>query len=62
MNIGETVRFSNPLTPDEAAERFTVLEIRGDRVLVEFICSMHLLPTFVYLLSDLEPVTRNTGA
>lgn len=53
MNVGATVKFTNPATPGEALERFVVLENRGPRVLVEFICTMRIRPTFVYLVSDL---------
>jgi hypothetical protein len=54
MTKGMLVRFKNP-TKAEAGERFTVLEVRGDRVLVEDAAStMRIAPTFVYLISDLE--------
>lgn len=50
---GQMVKFAMPLTPDEASERFTVLEDRGERLLVEFICDMPIAPTFVYLSADM---------
>ena len=53
MQVGNLVRFANPLTTAEQSERFVVLEMRGDRVLVEFVCPMTIRPTFVYLLSDI---------
>lgn len=56
MQVGNLVRFANPLTTAEQSERFVVLEMRGDRVLVEFVCTMTIRPTFVYLLSDLTTV------
>lgn len=59
MNKGQTVKFKNPLTENEAKERFTVLELRGPRVLVQVQnsgFSAGLVPTAVYLVSDLKKV------
>ncbi len=53
LAVGQSVKFINPLTDDERGERFTVLELRGERVLVEFICDMTIRPTSVYLAEDL---------
>lgn len=53
MRIGDVVRFSEPQTKDEEEERFVVLELRGDRALVEFICDMSIRPNFVYRTADL---------
>jgi len=50
------VRFISPLNEDERGENFTVLELRGERALVEFVCEMNIRPTFVYLAADLMPV------
>ena len=54
--VGQLVRFIAPLNEDEREEQFTVLELRGERVLVEFVCGMSIRPTFVYLAADLVPV------
>lgn len=53
LQVGQTVRFTEPKSPDEETERFIVLELRGDRVLVEFVCDMRIKPTHVYLAADL---------
>lgn len=56
MNTGDIVKFAQPLTADEAAERFRVTEPRGDRMLVEMVDeSRHwaIVPTFVYLTADM---------
>lgn len=55
LTVGQTVKFLNPLSDDERQERFTVIELRDDRVLVEFICGMNIRPQFLYLTADLEP-------
>jgi len=55
LNIGDEVKFSRPLTDDERIERFVVVELRGDRVLVAMKDSgMTIVPTFVYLQADLK--------
>jgi hypothetical protein len=53
LQVGQTVRFAVPKSPDEESERFIVLEVRGERVLVAFICDMRIKPTHVYLAADL---------
>lgn len=53
MNVGDVVRFAVPQTEEERVERFIVLELRGPRVLVEFICDMSIKPTFTYPAEDL---------
>lgn len=50
---GMRVRFARPRTQDEALERFVVLELRDQRVLVALECDLSIKPTFVYLASDL---------
>ena len=57
LNIGDEVKFSRPLTDDERIDRFMVVELRGDRVLVAMKESgMSIVPTFVYLQADLTTV------
>ena len=57
LHIGDEVKFSRPLTDDERIERFVVVELRGDRVLVAMKESgMSIVPTFVYLQADLTTV------
>ncbi len=53
MEVGQIVKFRDPISKEEAQETFEVLELRGDRVLVGFICDMTIVPTLVYLESDL---------
>lgn len=54
--VGDTVGFVSPLSDDESTERFTVVEFRDPRVLVEFQCSMNIKPQSVYLAADLKAV------
>ncbi len=55
LQVGQAVRFAEPRSPDEETEQFIVLELRGDRVLVEFMCDMRIKPTYVYLVAELVP-------
>lgn len=55
IRVGDRVRFVTPTSPEELGERFEILELRDDRALVRAIDSgMKIIPTFVYLLSELE--------
>lgn len=49
------VKFTNPMSAEESAERFTIVELRGNRVLVELVCDDTIAPTFVYPMADLIP-------
>ena len=55
MKKGDFVMLTNPL-PNEAGLILSVVEMRGDRVLVEAQVDMNLKPTTVYLVEDLEVV------
>ena len=57
MKDGDVVKFREPTDTEEASERFIVLELRGDRVLVGDVnTQMAIRPTFVYLCAELETV------
>lgn len=52
------LKFKNPENADEAGERFTLIEDRGDRVLVADASDFwngKIRPQSVYLATDLEP-------
>lgn len=51
--IGQLVKFAAPITTAEESERFTVLELRGDRILVQFVCDLTIKPTSVYSTADM---------
>ena len=59
---GQVVRFAHPETKAEAAERFRVIEMRGERVLVTPTDSdMAIPPTFSYLATDLTAEEEEEG-
>jgi len=51
-----TVKYANPQNEAEAAQRFTVIEDRDTRLLVELVCDMPLRPTFCFAKSDFVEV------
>ena len=54
-SAASTVRYSAPVDAAEAALRFRVLELRGDRVLIELLDSgMFIAPAEVVALSEVE--------
>lgn len=40
MEIGNTVKFIDGLYADEEGARYKVMEINGDKALIEFICEL----------------------
>lgn len=60
MQIGQLVKFRDPHTEAEAAERFVVVELRDARILVQ--CANHefyswqIKPQAAYFATDLVPV------
>lgn len=65
FEVGDEVKFAAPLTRDEEEERFIVMELRGDRILVALKDSgMSIVPTFVYAVEDLvvlKPIAITSG-
>lgn len=53
FHVGQSVRFTVPASPAESLIRMTVLELRGDRVLVRSEMGMSINPTAVYPAVDL---------
>jgi hypothetical protein len=58
FSASQIVKFVAPMSDDERQERFKVLELRGARVLVEFVCNMSVRPTFVYVAAELAAECR----
>ena len=56
MKIGDTVKFIDGLYPDENEAKYTVVEINGDRAIVEFICDLPIPPQSIAKISELEIV------
>jgi hypothetical protein len=56
MKKGDTVQFKEGLYSDEVGARYKVVEINGDRVIIEFICELPIPPQSIAMLSELEIV------
>jgi hypothetical protein len=56
MEIGTTVRFKDGLYPDEKGARYKVVEMNGDRAIIEYICDLPIPPHSVTKINDLEVV------
>ena len=58
MKTGDLVKFKVVMEPGDERLVMRVLEMRGDRVLVECLVEMHILPTAVYPVADLVVIRR----
>jgi len=56
MEIGDTVKFIDGLYPDEKRAKYKVVEINGDRAVIEFICELPIPPQSIAKISELEVV------
>ena len=56
MKVGDTVKFIDGLYPDEEGARYKVLEINGDRAVIEFICQLPIPPQSMADVKELELV------
>lgn len=56
MEIGDIVKFMDNLYPDEVGTRYLVVEINGDRAIIEFICDMPIPPQSTAKICELEIV------
>jgi hypothetical protein len=55
MKTGDTVKFRNPL-PDEIGMTYTVIEVNGDRCVIEANTGMTFNPQQVAKVTDLEVI------
>ena len=54
MEVGDTVKFIDGLYPDEEGARYKVLEINGNRAVIEFVCQLPIPPQSVANIDELE--------
>jgi hypothetical protein len=54
MAIGDKVRWRYPQCDAEAKERYTVIELNGDRCMIRYVCSLPIPPVSLALVADLE--------
>ncbi len=53
MKVNDEVKWVQPVDANEAGERFIVIEVNGDRCLIEDICDLPIRPTTVARTADL---------
>ena len=56
MEIGDTVKFLDALYSDENGARYKVVEINGDRAVIEFICDLPIPPQSTAKVNELKIV------
>lgn len=56
MQIGDIVKFKDGLYNDEIGAKYKVVEINGDRSVLEFICDLLIPPQSIAKTSELEIV------
>ena len=56
LKIGDTVKFVDGLYKDEEGARYKVLEVNGDRAIIEFICNLPIPPQSTAMVEELEIV------
>jgi hypothetical protein len=61
MKTGDTVQFKDGLYKDELGARYKVVEINGDRAIIEFMCDLPIPPQSVAMISELEIVHEERG-
>lgn len=54
MEIGDIVKFIDGLYNDEKEAKYKVVEMNGDRVIIEFICDLPIPPQSIAKTSELE--------
>ncbi len=56
MVIGDIVKFKDGLYSGEKGARYRILEMNGERVIIVFICDLHIPPQSVAKTSEIEIV------
>lgn len=58
IKVGDVVTWALPLDESERAERFTVVEVNGDRCIIRFMVEMPIPPTQLALVAELTKVQQ----
>ena len=56
MRTGDTVKFKDGLYSDETGAQYKIVEMNGDRVVIEYICDLPIPPQSIAITNDLEIV------
>ena len=55
LQVNDLVEFIEPME-DEAGTTYRLVELNGDRCVIELVCDMRIRPTWVRLVADLKRV------
>ncbi len=61
MKIGDTVRFKEGLYTDERDAVYKIIELNGDRAIIQFVCDLPIPPQSVARVDELELVSEHAG-
>ncbi len=59
MEVGNMVKFLDGLYPDEEGARYRIVELNGDRAVIELICNLPIPPQSIAKTSELIIVLSN---
>lgn len=62
MKIGDIVKFREGLYPDEKGATYRVVEVNGDRAIIEFVCDLPLPPQSNAMTDELEVIRQSEPA
>ena len=54
MKPNDIVKFKDGLYADEANAKYKVIEVNGDRAIIEFVCNLPIPPQSVAKVNELE--------
>lgn len=61
LRPGDPVRLNHPADAREAEALYTVVELRGPRVLIRLVCDMNIPPTEAVMLSDVTRIEAESA-
>ncbi len=61
MNIGDIVKFKDGLYTDEEGVMYRVVELNGDRAVIEFICDLPIPLQSAAMIDELQVVQHETN-
>ena len=59
MKVGDTVKFKDGLYQDERDALYKVVEISGDRVIIEFVCDLPIPPQSLARTIELQVLSES---
>lgn len=60
MNINDIVKFKDGLYLDEKGAYYRIIEMNGDRAVLEFVCDLPIPPLSVAKIDELESISPSS--